>query len=406
MTEIVLGTALIVALVLALALLILAARAWLMPSIPVAITVNRAATVPGTTGGKLLTILNDGGIPVPSGCAGVGTCGLCRVKVGPGAGTPLPTETARMSRRDLADGLRLACQITVRGPLDVEVPEDILSAETWTCRVLANEMLAPLIRELVLEVPEGKDFAFRAGAFVQLAAPAYSLDFADIDVPEPHAATWERLGWRRLRAASPEPVTRAYSVASTPADTGRIVLNIRLAVPPPGAEDHIPPGIVSSFLFALKPGDTVEVAGPFGDFHAQETDREMVVIGGGVGMAPLRAIIHDQLARDTGRKISFWYGARSAADIFYADEFDALAAAHDNFRWTVALSEPAPEDGWTGRTGFIHEVVLADHLAAHPAPEDCEYYLCGPPLMISAVLAMLEDLGVEPDAIFNDDFGS
>lgn len=406
MTEIALGTLVIITLVLLLTLMVTGARAIFLPSTPVEITVNGSTTVAGATGQKLLTILNDGGIPVPSACAGAGTCGLCRVKTGEGAGDALPTEMARLSRKDLKEGMRLACQVVVRQPLSVEVPEGILAAESWDCTVLSNTMLAPLIKELVLEVPQGKDFAFRAGAFVQVEAPPYSLAFADIEVAETHEKAWATLGWRKLKAAASESTARAYSVANTPADKGRIVLNIRLAVPPPGAQDHVPPGIVSSYLFGLRPGDGVTVAGPFGDFHAMETDREMIFIGGGVGMAPLRAIIFDRLERlATSRKMSFWYGARSAADIFYKERFDALAEKHPNFRWTVALSEPAPEDEWSGLIGFIHDVVFSSYLERHPAPENCEYYLCGPPLMIQAVLAMLEDIGVEADSIFNDDFG-
>lgn len=405
MTEIVLGTALIVGLVLLLTLVVMGARAWLSPAVPVEVTVNGTLRVAGTTGSKLLNLLNDGGIPVPSACAGAGTCGLCKVKVISGGGEPLPTELARLARTDLREGQRLACQLVVRGPMAVGVLDDILAAESWTSRVISNAMVAPLIKELVLEVPEGVDFAFRAGGYVQLEAPPYSLDFAAIDVDPVHEPVWQTLGWRRMRSATSEPTHRAYSVASRPGDVGRIVLNIRLAVPPPGTEDHIPPGIVSSYLFNLRPGDSLGVSGPFGEFHVQDTDREMIFIGGGVGMAPLRAMIHEQLEKGTQRKISFWYGARSGADIFYKDEFDALAERHENFRWTLALSEPLPEDAWSGPTGFIHEVVSRFYLKDHPAPEDCEYYLCGPPLMIQAVLAMLDNAGVEPGSIFNDDFG-
>lgn len=405
MTEIALGTALIVILVLLLTLVVMGARAWLSPAMPVNIIVNGTQAIAGTTGSKLLTLLNDGGVPVPSACAGAGTCGLCKVRVTDGGDQPLPTELARLGRADLRAGQRLACQLVVRGPMAVSVPDDILSAERWVARVLSNTMVAPLIKELVLEVPEGVDFAFRAGAYVQLEAPVYSLDFAEMDVDPSYELVWQTLNWRKLRSAANTPTHRAYSVASRPGDAGRIVLNIRLAVPPPGSETHVPPGIVSSFLFNLRPGDSLGVSGPFGDFHVQESDKEMIFIGGGVGMAPLRAMIHEQLERGTSRQISFWYGARSGADIFYKEEFDALAARHENFRWTLALSEPLPEDNWTGPTGFVHDIVNRDYLSTHSAPEACEYYLCGPPLMIQAVLAMLENAGVEPGSIFNDDFG-
>lgn len=405
MTEIFMGTALIVVVILFLSLVVIGVRAWLSPALPVEITVNTSMKVPGTTGKKLLNLLNEADIPVPSACAGAGTCGLCKVKVTEGGGPPLPTEMARLSRSDLGEGQRLACQIVVRTPMSVVVPEDILAAESWTARVVSNRMLAPLIKELVLEVPANVDFAFRAGAYMQLEAPAYKLDFATMDVAPEHEDVWQTMGWRQLIATNDAVTHRAYSIASKPQDQGKIVFNIRLAVPPPGSDGHIPPGVVSSYLFNLEPGDSINVSGPFGDFAVQETEREMVFIGGGVGMAPLRAMIHEQLAAGTRRKLSFWYGARSGSDIFYEDEFKSLAATHENFAWTLALSEPAPEDNWDGATGFIHEVVFRRYLENHPAPETCEYYLCGPPLMIQAVLAMLDSCGVEPGTIFNDDFG-
>lgn len=405
MTEIALGTVLIVVLVLLLALVVMGARAILSPEAPVEITVNVSKTVVGVTGKKLLTILNDGQIPVPSACAGAGTCGLCKVRVREGGGAPLPTEMARLSRSDLKQGQRLACQVVVREAMAVEVPDDILAAESWVSTVVSNTMVAPLIKELVLDVPKDVAFAFKAGSYVQIEAPPYDLRFSEIAIASAHDAIWEQMGWRRLSIKNGETTHRAYSVASRPEDRGLIVLNIRLAVPPIGEEESIPPGIVSSYLFNLVQGQTVSVSGPFGEFHVQDTEREMIFIGGGVGMAPLRAMIHEQLAAGTGRKISFWYGARSGADIFYREEFDALAEQYENFSWTLALSEPELDDGWEGTTGFIHEVVANTYLKDHPAPEDCEYYLCGPPLMIQAVLAMLDANGVEPGSIFNDDFG-
>ncbi|MCF4098369.1 NADH:ubiquinone reductase (Na(+)-transporting) subunit F [Maritalea mediterranea] len=405
MTEIVMGTLLIVVLVLFLCIVVIAVRALLVPALPVEISVNGSLNVSGTTGQKLLSLLNQADIPVPSACAGAGTCGLCKVKVTKGGDAPLPTELARLSRADLGEGQRLACQLVVRAPLSLVLPEDILTAESWTARVVSNRMLAPLIKELVLEVPSGMDFDFRAGAYMQLEAPPYKLDFSSLTVDQPHEKVWHAMGWRQLVARNEVITRRAYSIATRPKDRGKIVFNIRLAVPPPGSDTHIPPGIVSSYLFNLAPGDSIKVSGPFGDFGVQNTDREMVFIGGGVGMAPLRAMIHEQLAAGTARKISFWYGARSGTDIFYADEFDQLAAEYRNFSWTLALSEPMPDDQWTGACGFIHEVVFRHYLATHPAPEDCEFYLCGPPLMIQTVLAMLDSCGVEPAAIFNDDFG-
>ncbi|WP_417584993.1 NADH:ubiquinone reductase (Na(+)-transporting) subunit F [Pelagibacterium sp.] len=404
MTQILLATALIVALILALSIVVMTARAILAPARPVAITVNRSREIVGTTGTKLLTALNDAGIAVPSACAGGGTCGQCRVGLPEGGGEPLPTETALLGRSQIRNGQRLSCQVIVRGPLDVNVAEEILSAERWTSQVLSTRHLAPLIREIVLSVPQGTKFDFTAGAYVQVDAPAYDFDLSALKAEARFEPTWSELGVRDLRVHNAEPTHRAYSVASRPQDKSKIVLNIRLALPPAGARDILP-GIVSSYLFGLEPGDSVEVSGPFGDFRVQDTDKEMIFIGGGVGMAPLRAMIHEQLAKGTRRKISFWYGARSGADIFYRDEFDALAREHENFSWTLALSEPQPEDGWEGPVGFIHEVVHDRYLKDHPAPHDCEFYLCGPPLMISAVFSMLDENGVEPASIFNDDFG-
>ena len=301
--------------------------------------------------------------------------------------------------------MRLACQATLRGDCEVSVPDDILSAGGGVaCKVSSTRMLAPLIREIVLNIPDDHPTAFRAGDFMQITAPAYQLDFTGLDVAPQFRYAWEINGWGGLNVVSEVEVTRAYSLASRPKDVGRAVFNIRLAVPPAGRETEVPPGIVSSWLFSLKPGDMVDVSGPFGEFHVQPTDREMIFLGGGVGMAPLRAMIHQELGRGTTRRLRYFYGARTAADLFYSDEFEALAAEYANFSWTPALSDPAPGDRWMGKTGFIHEMLKAE-MSTHTAPEDCEYYLCGPPVMISAVLGTLERLGVEPRSIFFDDFG-
>ncbi len=405
MTEIVLGTLLLTVIVLLLTLTVIAARSVLVPSRPATVTVNEGSTIDARTGDRLLGVLNDAGILIPSACAGAGTCGLCRVKVTEGGSDALPTETARLTRAELRDGMHLACQVVLRNDMGVEVPADMLGAEQFDTRVRSTRSLTPLIREIVLDLPEGVRPDIFAGSFVQITAPAYSLSYADLEVPDAYHEVWEQL--RALSVTSDAPVMRAYSISNRPEDiaTGRIVLNIRLALPPPDLPDA-PPGVVSSWLFGLKEGDTVVAAGPFGTFRAQPGDREMVFIGGGVGMAPLRAIIFDQLERvGTTRKISYWFGARSKSELFYADEFSDLAAKHDNFSWTVALSDPAPEDDWQGATGFVHAVVWEAYLRDHPAPEECEYYLCGPPLMIRAVQAMLEDAGVDSTRIFNDDFG-
>jgi len=403
--EVLVATGFVVLLILALAALLQLVRGVLLPARPVTITLNGDRPLQTLTNLRLLEALNANGIAVPSACAGAGSCGLCRVRV-EGAGEPLPTELALLSRHEVADHVRLACQVTVRSPLSVTVPDDILNVARFDCTVLSSVSLTPLIKEIVLAPPAGLDLALRPGGFVQVTAPPFQLDFASIDVAPAHAEHWRRLGLRALAVHSTQAVTRAYSLANRPQDAGRIVLNIRLAEPPPGRPD-VMPGIVSSYLFGRGVGDSVAISGPYGHFGATDTQKEMIFIGGGVGMAPLRAIIHDQLeARQSGRKISFWYGARSRAELYYADQFEDLARRHANFRFVPALSEPGAADGWTGEVGFIHDVVLRAYLRDHPAPEDCEYYLCGPPLMIGAVYAMLDACGVERTSIFNDDFGS
>ena len=405
MTEIALGTLFVIGLTVVLAAALIFARSRLVPPGGVAVTVNGSTRIEARRGDQLLSVLHGAGIGIPAACGGSGTCGLCRVTVeGEGLGAPQATEMGLLSPTERRAHVRLACQTKLRGPVDVTVATDVLAAETFPCEVVSNRMMAPLIRELVLELPAGRDFRFRAGGFAQLTAPGYSLDFARIEVDPAHEQAWRIAGWPSLTSTSPRPVTRAYSIASRPQDAGRIVFNIRLAVPPAGREHDIPPGIVSSWLFSRVPGDTVDVGGPFGEFHVQPTEREMVFIGGGVGMAPLRAMIHEQIGLGTTRRMSYFYGARTAADLFYVEEFEALAARHPNFSWIPALSDPAPSDRWRGATGFVHDTVRKA-LAAHPAPEECEYYLCGPPVMISAVLAMLKRLGVEPHSIYNDDFG-
>lgn len=405
MIEIAFGSAVIVVLVVGMSAGLLTARRRLVPQDAVLVTVNEETTIAAGRGDKLLSVLHGAGIGIPAACGGSGTCGLCRVTAtGEGAGEAQATERGILSAVERRVNIRLACQVTLRGPVSVDVPAEILAAESFACKVVSNRVLAPLIRELVLDVPEEHKIEFRAGCFMQLTVPVYDLDFSKIEIPPEFEQAWTIAGWHNLKSMSVKPVTRAYSIANRPDDEGHLVFNIRLAVPPAGNEREIPPGVVSSYLFSLKPGDSIDVSGPFGEFHVQPSARDMIFIGGGVGMAPLRAMIHEQIGQGTSRKIAYFYGARTAADLFYKEEFDAIAIRHDNFIWTPALSDPAPGDRWTGATGFIHETVR-NALQEHPAPEDCEYYLCGPPVMISAVLAMLEKLGVEPHSIFNDDFG-
>ncbi|AZQ66619.1 NADH:ubiquinone reductase (Na(+)-transporting) subunit F [Silicimonas algicola] len=407
MTEILLGSLVIMGLVVGLAMGLLAFRSRLLPSGDIGLDVNDRMHLRAKRGVRLLDVLHGFDIPIPAACGGKGTCGLCRVTVlGDGAGTPQATERGVLSPRERRAHVRLACQTTLSGDCAVWVPDGILSAGSgFACTVASARMLAPLIREIVLNMPDDRLSTFRAGDFMQITAPAYRLDFATLELPEPFREPWEIAGWSEMRVSSEAAVTRAYSLANRPEDAGTAVFNIRLAVPPPGRETEIPPGLVSSWLFTVNPGDSVTASGPFGDFHVRPGTREMIFVGGGVGMAPLRAMIHQELAGGTDRRIRYFYGARAAADLFYSEEFEALARQHKHFSWRPALSDPAPGDRWTGASGFIHEILQAE-MTRHASPEECEYYLCGPPVMISAVLATLQRLGVEPDAIFYDDFGA
>jgi Na+-transporting NADH:ubiquinone oxidoreductase subunit F len=407
--EILLGIALFTGIVLCLVGVILAARRMLDASHPVALLVNGSRTIAARSGTKLLEVLAGDGVLLPAACGGKGSCGMCRVQVVAGAPAPLPTETAILTARELGEGQRLACQVRLEGDVEVRVPEELVGVRHLACRVRSNRNVATFIKELVLELPpvaEGEEpLELRAGHFVQITCPPYRARFADFDVEPRFREDWDRLGLWRLEAGAQVPTTRAYSLANRPDERDVIVLVVRIATPPPHLPD-VPPGIVSSWIFGLEPGDPVDVTGPYGHFVASESEREMVLVGGGAGMAPLRAHVFDQLERlGTARKVTFWYGARSRRELFWVEELDRLAAEHANFSWTVALSEPRPDDGWDGPTGFIHHVLLDRHLRNHPDPAACEYYLCGPPMMIRATRAMLADLGVDPADVHFDDFG-
>ena len=393
--------------VLTLTLLILFARSLLVPGGSVRILINddpeRSPTVP--VGGKLLNVLADSGIFVPSACGGGGTCGQCKVRVFEGGGSILPTETAIVNRREAREGYRLSCQVAVKENMKITVPAEIFSVKKWECTVRSNLNVATFIKELVLELPEGEEVAFRAGGYVQIECDPHTAAYRDFDIDGEYRGDWDRFDMWRYISTVDRNVVRAYSMANYPGEKGVIMLNVRIATPPPGMDD-VPPGKMSSWIFGLKPGDRVTISGPYGEFFATETDNEMIFIGGGAGMAPMRSHIFDQLERlGSKRKISFWYGARSMRESFYNSDFDRLAAEHRNFNWVLALSDPQPVDGWEGAKGFIHQVLNDRYLKDHPAPEDCEYYLCGPPMMIAAVVQMLEDLGVEPENVFFDDFG-
>ncbi len=406
MIEIVLGTTFFTGIILVLVVVILFFRSKLVASGSVDITVNDERVLKAPVGGKLLGALADADLFVPSACGGGGTCGQCRVKISSGGGVILPTELSSINKREAAEGCRLACQVVVKQDMKIEVPEEVFGVRKWNCKVRSNHNVATFIKELVMELPEGEDVPFRAGGYIQIECPPHKLSFSEFDVEEEYREDWDKYKLWDLKSEVDEPLMRAYSMASYPGEKGIIILNVRIATPPPGAYGEVPPGKMSSFIFNLKPGDDVVISGPYGEFFARDTQNEMVFIGGGAGMAPMRSHIFDQLLRlDSKRKISFWYGARSKREIFYAEEFDALAEKHPNFTWHVALSDPMPEDNWTGPTGFIHQVVYDMYLKDHPAPEDCEYYMCGPPMMNSAVIHMLDEQGVEPENILLDDFG-
>jgi Na+-transporting NADH:ubiquinone oxidoreductase subunit F len=403
--EILLGVAMFTAVVLALVAFILAARAKLVSSGLVTIDINGEKNITVPAGDKLLLTLSNAGLFLASACGGGGTCAQCRCIVTEGGGSMLPTEESHFSKREASDGWRLSCQTAVKQDMKVVVPEEIFGVKQWECTVEANPNVATFIKELTLRLPDGESVDFRAGGYVQLECPPHHVKYSEFDIEEEYRQDWERFGFFNYESIVDETVIRAYSMANFPEEKGIVKFNIRCATPPPGTEG-IPPGVMSSWAFNLKPGDKVNVFGPFGEFFAKDTSTEMVFIGGGAGMAPMRSHLFDQLRRlKTDRKISFWYGARSLRECFYNDEYDTLARENDNFDWHLALSDAQPEDKWDGHEGFIHNVLYENYLKDHPAPEDCEYYMCGPPMMNSAVISMLTDLGVERDNIFLDDFG-
>jgi Na+-transporting NADH:ubiquinone oxidoreductase subunit F len=402
---IVLGVVMFTAIVLALVFVILGARAKLVNSGDVSIEINGEKTLTVPAGGKLLQTLAANGLFLPSACGGGGSCAQCKCVVESGGGSMLPTEESAFTKREANEGWRLSCQVPVKQDMKIEVEDDVFGVKQWECTVESNPNVATFIKELTLKLPEGENVDFRAGGYVQLEAPAHHVKFSDFDVEDQYRGDWEHFGFFNLESKVDEPIIRAYSMANYPEEKGVVKFNIRIATPPPGSQG-IPPGQMSSFVFSLKPGDKITVFGPFGEFFAKDTDNEMVFVGGGAGMAPMRSHIFDQLKRlKSDRTMSFWYGARSLKELFYQDEYDMLANENPNFTWHVAMSDPQPEDNWEGLTGFIHNVLYDEYLKDHPAPEDCEFYMCGPPMMNAAVIKMLKDLGVEDENILLDDFG-
>ena len=405
MAEIFFGILFFLAIVLVLVLCIQLAKKLLVPSGDVKIIVNDQKTLSVPAGGKLLGALAENKIFVSSACGGGGTCAQCKVKIMEGGGDILPTEKNHINKKQAREGERLSCQVAVKQDMKIEVPDEVFETKKWECTVKSNDNVATFIKELVLELPVGEDVDFKPGGYIQIEVPPHTVDYKNFDVEKEYHEDWDKFDIWRFKSTVKETTIRAYSMANYPGEKGIIMLNVRIASPPPRQPD-VPPGKVSSYIFNLKPGDKVTISGPYGEFFIKETNNEMVYIGGGAGMAPLRSHTFELLKeRASDRKISYWYGGRSARELFYVDEFRELEEKFPNFQFNIALSDPLPEDNWTGYTGFIHQVLHDKYLKDHPSPEDIEYYICGPPMMLQAVLNMLDNLGVEPENIAYDDFG-
>ncbi len=407
------STVVFVTLTVLLSIALVIAAKKLVQSGPVKITVNDDGdkSLDVEAGSTLLSTLSGNGVLLPSACGGGGTCGVCKCKVLDGGGDLLPTEESHISRKEARDDWRLACQVKVKQDMKIEVPAEVFNIKKWECEVVSNGNVATFIKEFVVRLPEGENLDFESGGYIQIECPPYEIPFKGMDVDEEYRDEWDKFGLWGLTTVNREHITRAYSMANHPAEGNIVMLNIRIATPPwdrgKNAFMSVEPGIMSSYIFSRKPGDKVTISGPYGEFFIQETEREMVYVGGGAGMAPLRShIFHLFHTLKTGRKVSYWYGARSKREIFYEDQFRKIEAEFPNFKFNIALSEPSPEDNWEGMKGFIHQVLLDEYLGKHQAPEDIEYYMCGPPMMNSAVEKMLDDLGVEPEMIRFDDFGA
>ncbi len=405
MLEIALGIIIFTAIVIALVFVIIGAKSQLVASGDVEILINDEKKINVPVGGKLLTALADSGLFVPSACGGGGTCAQCKVKIHSGGGEILPTELGHITKREAAEGERLACQVAIKHDMNIEVEDSVFGVKKWECTVKSNNNVATFIKELVLVLPDGEEINYEAGGYIQIECPPHIAKYSDFIIEDEFHEDWDKFDLWRYVSDVKEDTLRAYSMASYPVEK-EIMLNVRIATPPPGAPDSVPPGIMSSYIFDLKPGDKCIISGPYGEFYAKKTKAEMVFIGGGAGMAPMRSHLFNQLRTlETDRKITFWYGARSKREMFYVEDLDMLAAENDNFEWHCALSDALPEDDWDGYTGFIHNVLFDEFLKDHPAPEDCEYYMCGPPIMNSSVINMLIENGVEPENIMLDDFG-
>jgi Na+-transporting NADH:ubiquinone oxidoreductase subunit F len=406
--EVLVGVLVFTAVIILLVLLLNFVGNLLLPQGEVSLVINDDASksLKVQTGGTVLSALASQNVYLPSACGGQGTCAQCKCQVVEGGGDILPTEQAYLSRKDQKDYWRLGCQVKIRNDMKIKVPDEIFSIRKWDATVKSNNNVATFIKELVIELPKDDPIHFESGGYIQIDVPAYNnIEYKNFEIEEIYRDDWDKFDVWQYTAENKNPIFRAYSMANHPAEGNMIMLNIRIASPPPNMPS-VPPGIASSYVFNLKPGDKITVSGPYGDFHIKDTEREMVYIGGGAGMAPLRShIFHLLKTENTKRKVSFWYGARSVKEMFYDEEFKDLEKQFSNFKYQVALSDPLPNDNWEGPIGFIHQVALDLYLKNHEDPTECEYYLCGPPMMISAVQKMLWDLGVEEDMIAYDDFG-
>jgi len=406
---VVLGVFMFTFVILLLVAVLLIAKSKLVSGEEVSIVINNdeSNTIQLQSGGTLLSALAAQKIFIPSACGGKGTCGVCKVEIYEGGGSMLPTEPTHITRREARQGCRLSCQVKVKQDMRIGVPAEVFNVRQWQCKVRSNDNVATFIKELILELPPGETVPFRAGGYIQIACPSHSLNYKDFEIAPKFQEDWDKFKLWKIQSTVEESINRAYSMANYPEEKGVIMLNVRVATPPPRSPIGTPPGKMSSYIFGLKPKDNVTISGPFGDFFAKDTDTEMVFIGGGAGMAPMRSHIFDQFRRlHTERKVSFWYGARSLHEAFYVEDFNEIQNENASFKWHLALSEPRPEDNWDGYTGFIHQVLYDNYLKEHPAPEDIEYYICGPPMMMTACFKMLDNLGVEPENIAFDDFGS
>ncbi|MBR3799163.1 MAG: NADH:ubiquinone reductase (Na(+)-transporting) subunit F [Bacteroidales bacterium] len=395
----------------ALVAILLFAKKKLTPQSKVKITINDKDTLEVDTGNSLMLTLKEHNIHLPSACGGGGSCGMCKCRVVQGGNGILPTETGFFTRKEQQNFWRLACQVKVRNDMKLVIPEDIMGIKKMECEVVSNRNVATFIKEFVVKLPEGETLNFKSGSYIQIDVPQVTVDYSkDIEVEDEFKEDWDKLGIWKLKMTNPEPTFRAYSMANHPAESNMVMLNIRIATPPwdrsAGTFMNVNPGVCSSFIFSRKPGDKVMISGPYGEFHIKDTDREIMFIGGGAGMAPMRShIFHLFKTLKTTRKVSFWYGARSRREIFYENDFKQIEAEFPNFSFNIALSEPKPEDNWDGYVGFIHKVIEDNYLHNHQEPEEIEYYLCGPPMMTAAVTKMLDDYGVPEEMIAFDDFG-